>query len=403
MIYLFVLLILIKISIEEITYEDFPRNTEFNFINKDEKDNITNIYAGNILTFFKIKNNGEIKIENVNDFTFDFINMNYSSANGEIKQCSKCNQSEPDYVICENNCIEKFYISYGEYLYLRFIYIPFLFVLFGTFICLYGRTHFIFGIFFEFIWFIYFFVIDSIQLFNYFDNSVIPFYVFGAALISAFMLSIVGNLTKKHELLLTIFNIIKGCITGFFFIKTFFYYISIFAPINNILYLIFLLLFIILGGIGEYVLNLKYKIEQILYIICSALSGSTLIARGLSYIIGGYFSDSLTSHHGLEYSSSAKLRVIFFLVLHLILIVGSLVFQIIDYKHNTFEDSSTRKSTMTSKNTSNSNKDINITDGEIDNNAKSLKETNPEFSSNKSGDINLHENDDNEDINDQDD
>ena len=58
---------------------------------------------------------------------------------------------------------------------------------------------------------------------------------------------------------------------------------------------------------------------------------------------------------------------------------------------------------MTSKNTS-SNKDINITtDGEIDNNAKGLKETNPEFSSNKSGDVNLHENDDNEDINDQDD
>jgi len=107
MIYLFVLLLLIKISIEEITYEDFPRNTEFNFINKDEKDNITNIYAGNILTFFKIKNNGEIKINNVNDFKFDFINMNYSGFNSEIKQCSKCNQSEPDYVICENNCIEK--------------------------------------------------------------------------------------------------------------------------------------------------------------------------------------------------------------------------------------------------------------------------------------------------------
>ena len=109
MIYFFsLLLLLIKISIEEITYEDFPRNTEFNFINKDEKDNITNIYAGNILTFFKIKNNGEIKINNVNDFTFDFINMNYSGFNGEIKQCSKCNQSEPDYVICENNCIEKY-------------------------------------------------------------------------------------------------------------------------------------------------------------------------------------------------------------------------------------------------------------------------------------------------------
>ena len=398
MIYFFsLLLILIKISIEETTYDDFPRNVEFNIINEDNKNNITNIYAGNILAFFKIKNDGKIIIKNVNDFTFDFINMNYTSGNIEIKECSKCNKSEPD---CEKNCIEEFYISYGEYLYLRSIYIPFLFVLFGIIICLYGRTHFIFGIFFEFIWFIYFFVIDSIQLFNFFDNSVIPFYVFGAALISGFMISIVGNLTSKHLLLLIIFNILKGCITGFFFIKTFFYYISIFTPINNILYLVFVLLFIISGGLGEYFLSLKYKIDQILYIISSALSGSTLIARGLSYIIGGYFSDSLTSHHGLEYGSDAKLRITFFIVLHIILIIGSLIFQIIDFKLNSFEDSLTRKNTSNSKQSESTDKDINISDGEKD---SSKSQTLKERGSFKSSDVNLHGNDENDDIDDQDD
>ena len=398
MIYFFsLLLILIKISIEETTYDDFPRNVEFNIINEDNKNNITNIYAGNILAFFKIKNDGKIIIKNVNDFTFDFINMNYTSGNIEIKECSKCNKSDP---VCENNCIEEFYISYGEYLYLRSIYIPFLFVLFGTIICLYGRTHFIFGIFFEFIWFIYFFVIDSIQLFNFFDNSVIPFYVFGAALISGFMISIVGNLTSKHLLLLIIFNILKGCITGFFFIKTFFYYISIFTPINNILYLVFVLLFIISGGLGEYFLSLKYKIDQILYIISSALSGSTLIARGLSYIIGGYFSDSLTSHHGLEYGSDAKLRITFFIVLHIILIIGSLIFQIIDFKLNSFEDSLTRKNTSNSKQSESTDKDINMSDGEKgDSKSQTLKERR----SFKSSDVNLHGNDENDDIDDQDD
>ena len=398
MIYFFsLLLILIKISIEETTYDDFPRNVEFNIINEDNKNNITNIYAGNILAFFKIKNDGKIIIKNVNDFTFDFINMNYTSGNIEIKECSKCNKSDP---VCENNCIEEFYISYGEYLYLRSIYIPFLFVLFGTIICLYGRTHFIFGIFFEFIWFIYFFVIDSIQLFNFFDNSVIPFYVFGAALISGFMISIVGNLTSKHLLLLIIFNILKGCITGFFFIKTFFYYISIFTPINNILYLVFVLFFIISGGLGEYFLSLKYKIDQILYIISSALSGSTLIARGLSYIIGGYFSDSLTSHHGLEYGSDAKLRITFFIVLHIILIIGSLIFQIIDFKLNSFEDSLTRKNTSNSKQSESTDKDINMSDGEKgDSKSQTLKERR----SFKSSDVNLHGNDENDDIDDQDD
>ena len=330
--------ILINISIEESVYDDFPYNKEFNIINEEKENNITIIFDGNILTYFRIKNNGTSLIKNVNDCNFDFINRIFKYQDNEIKFCNKCSKSESDYSICINSCLEEYSISYGEHIYLRYIYIPFLLVFFGSFICLYGRTHYIFKIFVEFIWFIYFLVIDSIQLFKTFNNGVIPFYVMGASFISGFMIAIFGNMKEKHSLIIIIFNIITGVLIGFYFIKTLFYYISIFAPINSILYIIFVFLFMIFGGVGEYFVSLKYPIDNLLYIISSAISGSLFIVRGISYIVGGYFSESLTSNHKLKYNKDAKLRVTFFLVLHVIILICSLIIQIIDSKKNNFED-----------------------------------------------------------------
>jgi hypothetical protein len=253
-------------------------------------------------------------------------------------------------------------------------------------------------------WFIYFFVVDSIQLFKPFDNGVIPFYILCASLISGFMLSIFGNLTKKHSLILTIFNIIIGCLIGFFFMKTILYYISIFAPINTVIYLILSLLFMLLGGLGELYLSMKFKINNILYIIISALSGSTFIVRGISYIVGGYFSDSLTSNYKLEYGKEAKLRVIFFLILHVILIIASLIFQIIDTKNNNFLDESSNENNKR-KVKNGDKKDINKNEEDEDsnNNTLSFKEGTPGFQSEKSGNIIQNSNDDNSEFDDQDD
>ena len=65
--------ILINISIEESVYDDFPLNKEFNIINEEKENNITIIFDGNILTYFRIKNNGTSLIKNVNDCNFDLL------------------------------------------------------------------------------------------------------------------------------------------------------------------------------------------------------------------------------------------------------------------------------------------------------------------------------------------
>ena len=389
-------------SIEESVYYDFPYNKEFNIINEEKENNITIIFDGNILSFFRIKNNGTSFIRNVSDCSFDFINMNFTFQNNEIKFCDKCNESESDYSICINSCIEKYAVSYGEHIYLRYIYLPFLLVFFGVFNCLYGRTHYLFKIFVEFIWFIYFLIVDSIQLFTTFNNGVIPFYIMGAALISSFIIIIFGNLIKNYPSISTLLKIVTGCLIGFFFIKTFFYYISIFAPINSVIYIVILFLFMILGGIGEYYLSLKYNIENILYIISSAMSGSLFIVRGISYTVGGYFSESLTCNHKLQYSKEAKNRVIFFLILHVLLLIVSLIIQIIDAKKNNFEDELLNgQNNEKNKKIGEELKDMNKSGEGL--NGITLQENAPERASMQSEDINSNKNDDNENIDDQDD
>ena len=395
--------LLINLSIEESVYYDFPHNKEFNIIREENEKNKTIIFDGNILTYLKIKNNGTTLIKDVNDCNFDFINLNFKYQGNEIKLCENCYKSESDYSICINSCIEEYSVSYGEHIYLRYIYIPFILVFFGSFICLYGRTHYIFKIFVEFVWFIYFLVVDSIQLFRTFNNGVIPFYVMGAALISGCVIAIFGNMREKHPLIIIIFNIITGVLIGFYFIKTIFYYISIFAPINSILYIIFVFLFMILGGIGEYFLSLKYPIDNILYIISSAISGSLFIVKGLSFIVGGYFSESLTSNKKLEYNKDAKLRVTFFLIVHVIVLVCSLIIQIIDSKKNNFEeDLLNEQNNEKNKKINEGMKEMNKTEEDLGINQKivTLQESLPEHSNTKSE---LNSNQVDEDIDDQDD
>lgn len=85
------------------------------------------------------------------------------------------------------------------------------------------------------------------------------------------------------------FKIIKGCIIGFFLIKIIFYYVSIYSPINNAVYGVFLFIFLIFGGITEFLLKYKYKTDKLLFMVSSVLSGSVFISRGIGYIVGGYF------------------------------------------------------------------------------------------------------------------
>ena len=404
------LLLLFNFSLEKILYEDFPFNKEFDIINEEKDKNISNIYIGNMMILFKIKTKNKTLTnytENVTDIRFDFNYLNMTDSKGEnmLILCSKCPSNETE---CNETCIEELSIAYGDFLFIRYIHLPFLFVFFGSFLLFFGRNHYLFGIFFELTGFLYYFVVSCIELFSGFDNNVIPFYILGAAIISGFVFVIFGNAGAKQSLLFEICKIFLGCIIGYFFIKTIFYYISIFTSINNILYLILLLLFIIAGGISEFLLKNILKIDQILFIVSSTLAGSMYIVKGLAYSLGGYYSDTMTSQYGIKYKDDAKLRIIYFLVLHVVLLICSLFYQIKDYKDSLNEDSFSRQNSemiqnypvQNKKQRLKSYKDINTDDNDSD---CQFKDMSPKDSSSKTGGINLNENEESGDINDQDD
>lgn len=408
------LLILIQISFEDIEYINFPLNTEFNIQINESNKNIYKIYIGNIMAYLKIKIEDKKPIyilNNVNNLIFDFKNISIKSGDEEIRSCGKCNKTELGYD-CEKTCIEEASVGYGAYVFIRLFYFPIIFILAGTFMIFFGRNHYSFSILFEFAGALYFFIVDCTELTNSFEDNAIPFYIICASLLSGFLILILGNVSinanAKQSILFEIFKIIKACIIGYFFIKTIFYYISIFAPINRILFMIFLFLFIIIGGVGEYFLKNKFKTDQILFITSSILAGSMFITKGIGYILGGYFSDGMTSHFELKYGSDAKLRVTFFLVFHIILIAGGFLYQIMDYKANIFEESISRQNSSRSGNyeilpyKKQYNKDINSNNGEDDKEIKdmNLKESLP---GSKSDDVNFNENDENAELNDQDD
>lgn len=405
------LLILIKITKEAIEDIDFPSNEEFNIRFQDTQENVSTMYVGHILGFLKVKTWDKTVtsfLDNFDDIVFDFNNLNLTNRAGvyEIQFCDKCNSTALGYD-CSKTCIEKLDIGYGSYVFVRLMYISFIFIFAGTLMALFGRNHYLFSIFFEFSGFLYLFIIDCKELFNCFIDNVIPFYILASSGLTGFLIGILGNIGSKHILIFNIFKVIKACIIGYFFIKTILYYISIFTPINNILYLILLLVFILLGGVLESLLKNKFKTDQILFIHSSVLAGCFYITKGISSVCGGYFSDTMTSQLGLKYNFDAKLRVTFFLVFHLILIAGSLFYQIKDFKNSLSDEPIIRQNSGKTGNYSpapplygQNNKDINNIDSDKGIKDMSLKDSMP--GSSRNGDVNLGEIDENADLNDQD-
>ena len=419
------LLILFCITLEDIEYEDFPLNYEFNILKEEKEKNIINIYLGNIMTFLKIRTNDKKRtsyLSNLDNIIFDFKFSNITDLNRKncIRLCRNClcnetesnypyynesNCSEPNcnYTECNLTCIEELSVGYGKFFFIRIVHITPLLIFFGTFMIFFGRNHYIFAAYFEFAEFLNLFISDFIELFSSFENNVTPFYILGGSVISGFVMVFVGKAGEKQLLLFDIFKVILGSMIGYFFIKPILYYLSIFVPINNILYAFVIIVFVLLGGIVELFLKNKLKNEQILFLICSILAGSMLIVKGVSFTLGGYFSDTMTSQLGLKYEFDAKLRVFYFFIFHLVIIGSSLFYQIKDYKNSIYEDSLSRASmgsvnfsyiTNKSGKNSNINKDINTSENEEETMKNmSLKDSLPDSS--KEGKIIPDENEEN--------
>ena len=141
-------------------------------------------------------------------------------------------------------------------------------------------------------------------------------------------------------------KIIYGFIFGYFLFKTIFYYIIIFVPLNYIIYTILLLIFTILGGGLGYAMTTFDKLNVYFSISCSTIPGSFYIIRGIGYIVGGYYSDIITTKLSLKFVSEegdfkGKNIMYLYLFFQIILIILSIIFQIlyIKFKDNYIENS----------------------------------------------------------------
>lgn len=227
-------------------------------------------------------------------------------------------------------------ISYGETIFQEYVIIPYNILLIGVFILLYGTALNNLALIFQTSMFIYFLIKDIFELlsqFNYCLLSLTACFISGI-LICLFFNFIESEWKRKAK------TIIYGCTSFYFLFKSIFYYIIFFYPLDYIAYLIILLFSNFIGcALGVYINLLKksnkYKDSKIyLLIFSSSISGSFHIIKSLSFIVGGYYSDILTIKHKLYFTESCRGKIILYIILQILLIVGSIFYQFIYIKYS---------------------------------------------------------------------
>ena len=318
------ILLFVKINLLKEKYK-YPRNNYFNI-----KLNNNSFYSGSQLLLLNY-NNYDINT------TFD-IRLKFN----KNKLYFEDNDLEVNFTSCENNtenpCILHYSIVYGEIIFVRYIQFSYYMLFFGIFVILYGYSHYFIGTIVQFSIFIYFIIKDFVELFSSFKNEKIPMLLLFASFLSgisfAFFLNI-SDLEKKTKN--KILNISYGAFLGFFLFKTIFYYIIVFSPLNKTIYTIFLFIFLFFGIICGAIIEFFPILDKYFLIPCSILPGSFYIIKGLSYIVGGYYSDILTTKEKLKYNNNKnelerdgnyKEKIVLYICLQLFLIIASTFYQI---------------------------------------------------------------------------
>lgn len=308
------------LSFVKINLYNYPRNNYF-----DIKINNGSFYSGNQLLFIKCNNCNLIK-DNEIDIEFNFENKS-------INNNFLCKE--------ENNC--DYNIVYGEIIFVRYELLSYYMVFFGFFVILYGYSHYIFGLIVHFSIFIYFIIKDLVELFNTFENEKIPLLLFFASFLSGIGIGFfynISDLTKKTKN--KILKILYGSFFFFFLFKTIFYYIIVFSPLNTIVYTIFLFIFLFFGVLIGTIIEYFPILDKYFFLLCSILPGSFYIIKGISYIVGGYYSDILTTKKKLKYNNNKnqlkrdgnyKEKIILYICLHLFLVIASFLYQIFYIKN----------------------------------------------------------------------
>jgi hypothetical protein len=241
---------------------------------------------------------------------------------------------------------------------------------------------------FHFAIFIYFFIKDLVELFGRFPSQIYSIFLLSFALISGILISIFlgnsNNVSKKYNII----KIIYGCILGFFLFKTMFYYIIFFSPLNTEIYAIFLFIFTLLGAGTGFSMIIFDTLNKYFFISCSSIPGSFYIVKGIGYIIGGYYSDIITSKKSLKFTDG-KGKIVMYLILQILLIIGSFVFQInyINFKINYIENTIYNES---SKNSSSNSTLLNANSSKISNKNADISQDNSNSISNSGSGIDVN-------------
>ena len=363
MIIYFIVLLIVKLISSEDSKDYIPPMVDFYLMKIEERNKTLGIYNGSNMEylFYTCVNFSICDQEN------KFIDYNFS-------KISFCNST----VNITNDCIElinekSFRIDgenrkhenyYSEFIFVKYEILSYHLFFFGFLIVLYGSSHYILGMIFQFSIFLYFFVKDFIELFFKFAAANHALFILTGSTISGGVICYISiNLEEKKKNI--IIKTIYGGIFGYFLFKSIFHYIVIFNSSTKVLYIILLLFFTVIGFIGGYIFVYLDSFENLFFMVCSIIPGSYYIMKGISFIIGGYYSDIVAVKNKLIFDSAPKKKILIYLFLHIIIIILSFLYQFFYYmKYKTFgsikfisEDTNSKSEHLTNRNALPNNSD----------------------------------------------
>ena len=349
-------------------YLSFNDNFTYIYCNQIKEKNITNlnIYLGNDLIFLKISNPKESKDINItfdkSEITFLFKNKTYTYCYNRTKvyflgdknflfvQYGTNVSENETYMTLDNNSLTiecgdskatltnvnyEILSADAEYLFIVDEGFSFVLALSGFFISLYGSYHYNISLVIHIFFLLTFFFCDIINFFTEVQLHIM-FISFGF-----FVVSLSSSIFLKNNEISCIrqvfINIFYGSTLGFTLFKTIFYYLFYFLepisfetlsdewrfPIYFIVLIIFISIFTIL--------NLCDVFGTYAYVPCSVIAGSFYVIKGLQYILGGYYSSILFLKKSLKFNISSKEKndiILTYLILHLVILLFSSIFQI---------------------------------------------------------------------------
>ena len=357
--YFIVLLIVKLVSSEdsENKIPNIPPMVDFNLIKIEKTNESLSIYYGNNMTYLYYKcNNFSICNKEKNTFDYSLNISNLSYCNATVNITDECIEYFEEPEIDDKSRNHEYY--YSEFIFVRFEILSYHLFFFGFLIVLYGSSHYILGMIFQFSIFLYFFIKDSIELFYKFAAANHPLFILTGSTISGGVICYIAiNLEEKKKII--IMKTIYGGIFGYFLFKSIFYYIVIFNSSIKVLYITSLFIFTVIGFIGGYIFVYLDFFENLLFMVCSIIPGSYYIMKGISFIIGGYYSDIIAVKNELIFDSVPKRKILIYLFLQILIIVLSFLNQFLYYmKYKTLgsskyisEDLNSKSDPLTNRNT----------------------------------------------------